>query len=690
MPMIPIRMPKKRYSEPPEEVMLPEFIEAPKDDKPLSKECAICRRGNTDFEHSCGVAFHKACVLEYFDAISAVDGAERICPHCYAPFPLDLESEEGGFVEVSPIPDEIYDQYLQLSDEFSLALIDSRITDVSVLLTSPSEEQFFVNVYFRYYPKKPTFSFSDELLHRIDSLEELLEELNSWDSDFPPNLVDVFLNMEKRIRPREEEIREEETELPVDENIEVETGFPADEIKEEGAAEGFVGEVKEETAQKEGSEEEVVEVFPEGIVEVTPEDAGREEEYVEAEEALPATFFELDYIEEGAEPRKSRAQDSFENEEAIKQYLKLSNSYSVELIDDNIYHAQVHLSSLDAGIYNIYPVTINFKNYPEKPTLIFTDDLLIRIRGPMDVLDSLNRWKAADPMDIMEIFQTLEMRLAEDSLIESELEVIRREFSMRRPSKNKILVTVPSYGPKLFDCELDLSGYPAPPIISLPEELAEINIDELEGIRKWPEKLQKKIMDVLRSLSLAIKDIFRMEFEEMLLSTIVDEFQAKENGYDVAMVIPRNEDNSWSEEEERGEFLFLEIRLSDVYPLMHPEIEVYCNDEALKMDAQILMDNILKSWAPTIFLADVVNRLSLSLWNTSKFKCLICKSEVCPTCGLPLLTSLQEDLSEICEVPCIQCKRPYHVHCVTQSIEEGMSECGYCLTDLSRLFMGRD
>lgn len=656
--------------------MLPEFVEVAKDDSQRSKECAICRRGNTDFEHSCGVAFHKACIQEYFDAISAVDGAERICPHCYAPFPLDLESEGKGIVEVSPIPDEIYNQYLQLSDEFSLALIDSRITDVSVFLSSPSHEQYFVNIYFGYYPKKPTFSFPDELLFNIDSFEALLEDLNNWDPDFPPNLVDILLSIEARIRPKEEKIEED-----------VEAEVLPDEISDEIATEGVEEKSEVTTAPEEVQDKEIVEVFPEGIMEVTPENAkSGEEEYYEAEEVLPTTFFELDYF--GEDDAKEKTQEE-ESEEAIKQYLDLSNSYSVELIDDNIFHAQVQLSCLDAGIHNIYPVTINFKNYPEKPTMMFTDDLLIRIRGFLDILYKLNHWEATNPMNMVEIFQTLEMRLTEDSIIENELEVIKMEYNMKRLSKNKIIVTTPSFGPKFFDIELDLSDYPSTPKISLPEELAYIKIEELEGVKNWGKKLQKRVMDVLRSLSLAIKDIYRIEFEEMLLRTMVDEFNIKEDGYLVALAIPQSEEQMLNEVTTQDDFLYISIHIPDVYPIMHPEIEIDSNNEAIKMDAQIIMDDIMKSWAPTLFLADAVNRLSLSLWNTSKFKCLICKSEVCPTCGLPLLTSLQEDLTDICEVPCIQCKRPYHVHCVTRFLEDGISECGYCLTDLGQLFMGR-
>ena len=57
---------------------------------------------------------------------------------------------------------------------------------------------------FGYYPKKPTFSLRDELLSAIDDLDELLEDLNNWDPEFPPRLVDVLLGIESRIKPGKE------------------------------------------------------------------------------------------------------------------------------------------------------------------------------------------------------------------------------------------------------------------------------------------------------------------------------------------------------------------------------------------------------------------------------------------------------------------------------------------------------
>jgi hypothetical protein len=652
-PMIPNWVSKRKDPEPPPRYIEPEFIEEPQEDIAGSKECAICRKGNADYEHSCGVAFHKSCINEYFEALSTIDGAERICPHCYLEMPLDLDSANA--VVVSPILEDTYNQYLELSDEFSLALIDGRIRDVSVFLEASSGEQYLVNVDFGLYPKKPTFSFPDDLLANMDGLDDVLEQLNNWDPKFPPRIVDVLLDIQSRIRPKEE--------LSLSENEFI-----------ENRAENRIEKEKTETQEEE--EVEFVEVLPEEeIVEVTLEN-----------ESSLVQFFELEPFSESKPSSPSSSEDSFENEEAISQYLDLSNSFSVELIEDEVYNVIVHLSSLDGGIYNIYPVTINFKIYPEKPSMTFTDELLVRIRGLDEIVLKLKFWDAVNPLKIVDILKDVEMKLMEDSLIENEIEMLKREFATQRISKNKIRVTVTSYGQKSFDVILNLKNYPLPPMIYLPEELNSINIGDLEGIKKWPERPQKRLMDVLRSLSTAINNLYRIEFEEFLIRTVADEFEFLDDGYQLRISVSITKDENIEDPQPLSGELFIKIVVPDNYPLSPPKIEIDSDSEDLKRDAQVFLTYMMKSWSPSMFLVDAVNRLSLSLSNTSLYKCLICGERECPECGLPLLTEPVKDIQNICEIPCIHCKRPYHVHCLTNAMDEGMIKCGFCLSDITRFF----
>jgi hypothetical protein len=357
------------------------------------------------------------------------------------------------------------------------------------------------------------------------------------------------------------------------------------------------------------------------------------------------------------------------------------------LIGDEIFYVIVYLSCLDSGIYNIYPIKINFRDYPKKPALTFTDDLLVRIRGLDEILAKLKHWDSSIPQNVVDILQELETRLLEDSLSESELEVIRREYKTKRLSKNRIVVTLSSYGQGYFEVELDLKNYPLPPILTLPEDLRDLKIEELDGIKKWREKPQKRIMDVLRSLSHAIHNLHRMEFEESLLRMIAEKFRITDGKYRVVITVPRHKENVLEEEAPLKVHINLSIKIPKAYPLTPPEIEAEAEDEELKMAAQIFFTDMLKSWTPSMFLADALNRLSLSLSNTSLFKCLICGQRKCPTCGLPLLTMPAKETEEICELPCIQCKRPYHVHCLKRAIQDGIAECGYCFTDLSEFFI---
>jgi len=290
------------------------------------------------------------------------------------------------------------------------------------------------------------------------------------------------------------------------------------------------------------------------------------------------------------------------------------------------------------------------------------------------------------PKNIVDILQELETKLVEDSVLESELELIKREYKTKRLSKNRIVVWLYTYGQRFFEVELNLKNYPSPPVIKLPEDLRELKIEELDGIKKWAEKPQKRIMDVLRSLSYAVQNLYRIEFEESLLRMMADEFEIKDGKYRVVISLTKSRQDTLEEETPVTVNINLILKVPKAYPLMPPEIEIETEDEECKKAAQIFLSDMLKSWTPGMFLADAINRLSLSLSKTSLFKCIICGLRECPVCNLPLLTTSLKDTEDVCELPCIQCKRPYHVHCLRHSVQKGTTVCGYCFTDLSKLF----
>ena len=325
-------------------------------------------------------------------------------------------------------------------------------------------------------------------------------------------------------------------------------------------------------------------------------------------------------------------------------------------------------------------------DYPEKPMLTLTDEFLIRIRGLNEIMEGLGQWDPTSPKGIVEILQDLEMRLVADSNIESEFEVIKREYKSTRISKNRFIITIPSYGPKFYNIELDLSDYPQPPKVIIPEELNAIEPEDMDAIKKWPEKPQKRVMDVLRSLQQTINYIRRPAFEESLLSMIANELEVIHGGYRVAIEIPRFSENGETENASSSALIYITITVPNAYPLAPPEFHVDVDDEDIRSMVQLFLSEISRSWAPSFFLADALNRMSLSLTNISLFPCLICGQKACPTCGQPLMMAYSGHTEGICEKPCIHCKRPYHIHCISETLNSGVGECGFCLTDLSRYF----
>lgn len=661
---------------------------------------------HSDYTHKCGLTFHKNCIKRYFESLKTIPSAEQICPYCYNPIPLDFNDDvKEGTVEVSALKEEAYDQYLSISNEFSTALIDGQLQDVAVFLSSPKGNQFFVNVDFRFYPKKPIFAFPIDLIMNLEDIEDVLRMLNAWDVNDPPQLVNILKGIERRIidkfgdvvpssqKDHESFIADGDTETEgvesskdVHEKVEtarplIETEIISEDLENEKTEKSdemveteFVREESEGSKPSLEAGVEFVEVS--SSVEDDGETAAEKEESVEfiVENIYPFTDLSFDYPSEVEED-----EGSFDNEDAIQQYLDLNNNFSVTLVKDRIYDLVIYITSLDKGVYNIYPITGYFKDYPKRPSITITDDLLIRLRGLNSILDYFKNWDEKAPEKIVDILQGIEAKLIEDSLLHDEFELIKREYRAAIEDRNRIDVVLDGYGFKSFKAKIDVHNYPSAPEIELPHAL-KIDLDSLDSIKRWEEKPQKKISDVVHNISQSINDAMRSHFEKELISLNADNVKFDENGA-IVFDLKGPLDSGASGKETgvpKDTFINFKASFPSSYPISPPELDMDLEPKELMKKAEEVRTRLIKSWSPSMFLLDLVDGIYKEIFGKSIIKCLHCHADSCPECEKECGASLDKK-GETCVFNCPHCHRYYHRHCVENALLKGIDVCGYCM-----------
>lgn len=340
-----------------------------------------------------------------------------------------------------------------------------------------------------------------------------------------------------------------------------------------------------------------------------------------------------------------------------QQYLDLSERYHLELINDDMYHLRVYITNMDleTGIWHMYPVVINYANYPNRPRLLIPDDLLTNALDLTDAIEMLRRWDPKNPPTILELIQSLEASVTDRNILYREVEALTADGGKPEDLKS-VSFQAPTYGNKVMRFSLDLSRYPGPPSVVISDIPFEMG---LESIRNWMKR-ESKLGDVVREVRRVLTNHYRKEFEIDVLSMYFDVEATHSHVLLRVTEFPVSKD-----------MVEFEIRFPEGYPIDPPLIDLKRYEGLSTKTVEKVIRSLeeeLKRWSPTMYVADVLTKVASTVFERSPHRCAVCRESDCPKCGL---------LLEDCRDDCPNCHHPLHRHCM-----EGLENCPYCMASL--------
>ncbi len=358
----------------------------------------------------------------------------------------------------------------------------------------------------------------------------------------------------------------------------------------------------------------------------------------------------------------------------------IAASEELGLIQQEYAYDQKGSQSAEINIYltitvaKTFIIEINFIKYPEKPEIIFPNEVKDLLGVPEESLDTLKKWNPKKPPHIIDIIHELERKLFFIQDIELELKKILGEYQCDKVSNSmtQLKVHLLTYGFKEYLLDIDLGPYPKHPKFNLTPELTQIiqvPIESLKSHKSWKEK-ESEPVEILRELSWLVDKNSRMNFEIDLLKE-----HYKNINYDsTTETIKIDMKGKMKTQDLTFQF---EIDLPRDYPMTMPEIKVLNEfeletQEKIKNDLQTSFNDFFKEWTPFKYLVDLFNKVSEKIFEVSVVSCVICHKIECPTCSLKIAGS------ESCHVSCPHCERSYHTHCWMQTIQS-FGKCGFCL-----------
>ncbi|MHA2290391.1 MAG: ubiquitin-conjugating enzyme E2 variant [Promethearchaeota archaeon] len=321
-------------------------------------------------------------------------------------------------------------------------------------------------------------------------------------------------------------------------------------------------------------------------------------------------------------------------------------------------------------------ISINFTNYPSRPSVNLSDEVYKLIGDVNQSLEVLRTWNAKKPSHIVDVLHELETKLFFIKDIEQESKKILGEYQCELDSEDvtKLHVHLVTYGFKEYTMDVNLETYPKPPIINLSSQLQLIvstPLTELKYYKDWVEG-ESEPVEIIREIAWLVDKNSRINFEIELL---------KEH-YKKIEYIPStsilNVDMKGKMKTQDLMFQF-QIELPNDYPMKVPSIKIINefeleSHEKIKEDLQSSFKNFFDDWSPFSYLVDLFNAISKKIFEVSVVSCVICHKIDCPTCSLKIAGPEEET----CHTDCPYCERSYHKHCWEQTIKS-FGKCGFCL-----------
>ncbi|MFX1378913.1 MAG: hypothetical protein ACFFA4_07440 [Promethearchaeota archaeon] len=319
-------------------------------------------------------------------------------------------------------------------------------------------------------------------------------------------------------------------------------------------------------------------------------------------------------------------------------------------------------------------ITIDLMNYPEKPIIIFPDEIKNIIGDPYKTIDLLRNWDAKKPSHIIDILHKLEKKLLFIKEIETQSKKISGEYQCKDVpnSLTKLKIILLTYGFKEYFLDIDLEPYPNPPKIGLDSELQEIvkkPVEELNIYKNWI-KNETEPVEIVREISWLVDKNSRINFEIDLLK---DHY--KNIKFDSLTATLQIEMRGKMKTEDLT-FNF-QINLPNEYPMKMPDVKVINEfeleaHEKIKNDLHASFKDFFEEWTPFSYLVDLFNLISKKIFEVSVVSCVICHKIECPSCTKKIAGE------DNCHTECPHCSRAYHNHCWEQTIKS-FGKCGFCL-----------
>ncbi len=337
-----------------------------------------------------------------------------------------------------------------------------------------------------------------------------------------------------------------------------------------------------------------------------------------------------------------------------QQYLDLSTEYYLEHINNDMYYVRAFVTNMDpeSGIWHMYPITINYSNYPERPRMTIPEDVLTDALDLTETIDMLRGWKPDSPPQLVELVKSIEHSITDKNRLYEEIDQLVNELEGVSDNASKVGFSFDTYGGRKVEFSLGLANYPhAPDVMVEGVPLGK----GFETLKAWTVR-ESTLNEVAVEIKARLMHHYRRAFEIELLERY---FDVDDNE---RLIVGMRDPGS-------GAFLIFKVDFPPDHPAKAPRIDVDQYENVSTEDLENIfgsLEKALKDWKSDVYVVDVLRALQNELFEHGGEKCPTCGDPDCPDCGA--------DLEEGCREVCPNCGHAFHAHC-----QEGMEICPYCL-----------
>ncbi|MFX1513449.1 MAG: hypothetical protein ACFFCQ_12750 [Promethearchaeota archaeon] len=349
-----------------------------------------------------------------------------------------------------------------------------------------------------------------------------------------------------------------------------------------------------------------------------------------------------------------------------QQHKLIAQNYDIET-GDSIVKLIVYYYLRDG---TIFPVRINFDNYPESTMIKLPpqlEEFIKEIKVKEMTLENLDPEKP-----VVTVLDEIQRIVFKYDQCQTAIKILEKSISLpsegkdnlsikfsilMRKKEHKILVKMSNY-PEVAKIEIDRDLIELIGLNTIKEELI-INGD-LEPVICLIQTLE----DRARKLNHRLKDL-----EELMSSPIVKHFQQKDTNK-VSITVK-------GKERLQREKIILSITFPEEYPYIPPIIQL---EEPLVdiSNNQRLEEEIVRielDWNANMYLEPTIRGILQKMEHKQKFVCLVCRDPI-------------RDVSLAAQ--CQNCERPYHFlcpNCGKRCFEETQLNFGKCVACLEKLVL---